>query len=123
MRNWCWTRDNFIKPAGGISRRQKNLAKTAVLWLLHCGPHTQEEIAEHFGLAGPVVASLLAELTAAQEVIRSPEKKYVPRGEAALAAIQPGERGNRSAEYRFVGDKRGRGRRYHEQAGSLERPE
>ncbi|MDA8336206.1 MAG: hypothetical protein M0Z41_14690 [Peptococcaceae bacterium] len=58
-----------------MNHRRKNLAEAAAIRLLDHGSHAGEEIVEHSGLAGPVVDRLREELTAAQEVIRSPEKK------------------------------------------------
>jgi DNA-binding transcriptional regulator LsrR (DeoR family) len=60
---------------------------------LNYAPHTEEEIAEHFGLARPVVAGLLAELSASQEIVRVPEKNFLSSEEASSDTIRLVERG------------------------------
>ncbi|MBC7105655.1 MAG: hypothetical protein H5T97_06935, partial [Firmicutes bacterium] len=52
-------RENYItlgSRAIGISQRQKVLARDAILWLLKRHPHSEEDIAEHFGLPQDLVA-------------------------------------------------------------------
>lgn len=76
-------RENYISKATEVNRSQKAHAKEAVLWLLARGPHTEEEISEHFGLSADVV-SLLAE-----ELIKTGRIQRQARNQRLLALRDP----------------------------------
>lgn len=54
--------ENYISQDVEINRSQKASAKEAILWLLSRGPHSEEDISEHFGLAPEVVAMIVREM-------------------------------------------------------------
>ncbi|MCL6638158.1 MAG: hypothetical protein K6T80_00575 [Firmicutes bacterium] len=67
--------ENYISSLDGINRSKKSSAKEAILWLLGRGPHTEDEIAEHFGLPGEIVSQIAGELIKAKRVVRQPGVK------------------------------------------------
>lgn len=73
--------DNYISKATEVNRSQKAYAKDAILWLLARGPHTKEEISEHFGLSDDVVSLIAEELVKRGRVQRQ-------SGNQALLAIK-----------------------------------
>lgn len=80
-------RENYITPglrAVAISQRQKVLARDAILWLLKKHPHSEEDIAEHFGLPQDLVAMLVRELERAGRVVRTPGPRPLLRAQDPL---------------------------------------
>lgn len=53
-----------------IDSTQKRITKKAILWLLSKGPHTIEEISDHFEISSELVTYLIEELTAADFLIK-----------------------------------------------------
>lgn len=80
-------RENYItlgsRPVG-ISQRQKVLARDAILWLLKKHPHSEEDIAEHFGLPQDLVVMLVRELERAGRVVRTPGPRPLLRAQDPL---------------------------------------
>lgn len=60
-----------------LNRSQKASAKEAVIWLLRHSPCSGDDIAEHFGMQGELVALLVNELIRSGRVSRMPGQENI----------------------------------------------